>query len=44
MRKLDEGDMEEFGRLRISEKTIAILGDKWWPQTAQQDGDGLSKQ
>ena len=25
MRKLDECDMEEFGRLESSEKTIAIL-------------------
>ena len=36
--------MEEFGRLESSEKTIAILGDRWWPQTAKQDGDGISKQ
>ena len=42
-RKLDECDMEEFGRSEISEKTIAILGDRW-PQTAKQDGDGISKQ
>ena len=27
MRKLDEGDMGEFGRLESNEKTIAILGD-----------------
>ena len=39
MPKLDDCDMEEFGRLESSEKTIAILGDKWWPQTAEQDGD-----
>ena len=39
MGKLDECDMEEFGRLESGEKTIAILGDKWWPQT-KQDGDG----
>ena len=39
MRKLDECDMEEFGRLESREKTIAILGDRWWPQTAKQDGD-----
>ena len=36
--------MEEFGRLESSEKTIAILGDRWWPQTANQDGDKISKQ
>ena len=35
--------MEVFGRLD-SEKTFAILGDRWWPQTAQQDGDMMSKQ
>ena len=28
MRKLDERDMEKFGRLESSEKTIAILGDR----------------
>ena len=36
--------MEVFGRLEKREKTIAILGDRWWPQTAQQDGDRMSKQ
>ena len=36
--------MEEFGRLESSEKTIAILGDGWWPQTAKQDGDRMDKQ
>ena len=44
MRKLDECDMEEFGRLERSEKRIAILGDRWWPQTAKQEGDGISEQ
>ena len=29
MRKLDDCDVEEFGRLESSEKTIAILGHKW---------------
>ena len=43
MRKLDVCDMEEFGRLESSEETIAILGDRWWPQTAKQDGDTISK-
>ena len=43
MRKLDRCDMEEFGRLESSEKTIAILGDRWWLQTAKQDGDRISK-
>ena len=36
--------MEEFGRLESSEKTVAILGDRWWPQTAKHDGDRISKQ
>ena len=44
MRKLDVCDIKEFGRLESSEKTTAILGDKWWPQTAKQDGDRISKQ
>ena len=42
-RKLDVRKMEELGRLEGSEKTIAILGDRWWPQTAKQDGDRVSK-
>ena len=29
MRKLDVCGMEDFGRLESSEKTIAILGDRW---------------
>ena len=41
--KLDLCYMEEFGRLESSEK-IAILGDRWWPQTAKQDGDRIFKQ
>ena len=44
MTKLDVCDMEEFGRLESGEKTIAMLGDRWWPQTAKQDGDRTSKQ
>ena len=42
MTKLDVGDMEEFGRLESSEKPIAILGDRCWPQTTKQDGDRVS--
>ena len=42
MRKIDECDMEKFGTLDSSEKTIAILGDRW-PQTANQKGDKISK-
>ena len=44
MRKLYVCDVEEFGRLESSEKTVAILGDRWWPQTAKQDGDRISTQ
>ena len=44
MKKADECDMEEFGTLENSEKTIAILGGRWWPQTTKQDGDRISKQ
>ena len=44
MRKLDECDTEEFGRLESGEKTIAVLGGRWWPQTAKQEGDRISKQ
>ena len=43
MRKLDECDMEECCRLKSSERTIAILGERWWPQKAKQDGDRISK-
>ena len=39
MRKIDEFDMDNFGTLDSSEKTIAILGDRWWPQKAKQEGD-----
>ena len=42
--KLAVCDMEAFGRLESSEKTIDILGDRWWPQAAKQDGDRISKQ
>ena len=43
MRKLDICGTEGFGRLESSEKTIATLGDRWWRQTAKQDGDRISK-
>ena len=39
MRKLDECDVEEFGRLESSEKTIAIPGDRWW-RTDGETGRG----
>ena len=45
MRKLDERDMKSLvDEIKSCEKTIAMLGYRWWPQTAKQDGDGISKQ
>ena len=38
MRKTDEYGTEKFGTLDSSEKTIAILGDRWWSQTANRKG------
>ena len=32
-----------FEALDSREKTIAILGDRCWPQTAKQDGDNICK-
>ena len=43
MRELDECDTEKFGTLGSSEETIVILGVRWWPQTAKQQGDKKSK-
>ena len=42
MRKIDECGIDKFGTLDSSEKTIAILGDRWWPQTAKQEGNKRS--
>ena len=42
MRKLDGRDMGEFRRLGNSEKTVAILGDRWWPQTAKKEGGRIT--
>ena len=25
------------------ERTISVLGDRWWPQTAKEEGDNISK-
>ena len=43
MRNLNKSDMESFDALDSREKTIAILGDRWWPQTVKQDGDRMWK-
>ena len=32
-------DMEKFGTLDSSEKMIATLGGRLWPQTAKQEGN-----
>ena len=37
MSKIDEREIGKFSTLDNSEKTIAILGDRWWPQKATQD-------
>ena len=42
MREIDECDMEEFDTLDSSEKTIVILGDRWWRQAGKQEGDKSS--
>ena len=39
MRKVDKCNMEKLGTPDSSETTIAILGDRWWPQTTKQEGD-----
>ena len=43
MREVKEGGVKSFDALDSREKTIAILGDRWWPQTAKQDGDKMCK-
>ena len=43
MRGMDKSGMKSFDALDSREKTIAILGDRWWPQTAKQDGDKICR-
>ena len=43
MRKVDECGMEKIGTLDSSEKTIAIVAYRWWPQTPKQEGDKTCK-
>ena len=38
MSKIDECDTEKFSTLDISDQTIAILGERWWPPKAKQEG------
>ena len=42
MKKIDECGMEKIGTLDSGEKR-AIQRDRWWPQTAKQEGDKKSK-
>ena len=41
MREVNEGGLKSFDALDSREKMIAILGDRWWPQMAKQDGDKI---
>ena len=34
--------IDKFGTLDSSEKTIALLAEIWWPQTAKEEGDNAS--
>ena len=43
IRKTAACGMETFRTLESSKKTIAILGDRWRPQTAKQQGGKISK-
>ena len=43
IREVNEGGMNLFEALDNMEKTIAILGDRCWSQTAKQDGDNICK-
>ena len=42
VRKMDECGMGKFGTLDSGEKTIAVLGDKRWPQKTKREGDKMS--
>ena len=41
IREVKEGGIKSFDALDSREKTIAILGVWWWPQTAKQDADKI---
>ena len=44
MRNLNKkSGLKSFDALDSRENTIAILGDRWWPQTAKQDGDEICR-
>ena len=40
---LSKSGMKSFDALGSRKKTIAILRDRWWPQTAEQGGDKICK-
>ena len=42
-RETHECDVEEFDTLYSSKKTIAILGNRWRPQAAKQEGGDIVK-
>ena len=43
MRDLSKNGMKSLDALDSREKTIAIQGDRWWPQTAKQGGDMICR-
>ena len=42
MGEIEECDIEDFDTLDSSEKTIAVLGDRWGRQVAKQEGSKIS--
>ena len=43
MRNVNEGSLKPFDALDSREKTIAMLGDRWWPQTAKQNENKIRR-
>ena len=43
MRDVNEGGIKSCDALESREKTIAIIGNRWWPQTAEHDGDKICR-
>lgn len=43
MWEVDQGGMKLFGTLGRSKKTIAMLRERCWPQTAKPEGDKMCK-
>ena len=43
MREVNGGGIKSFDSLDRREKTIIILGNRSWPQTAKQDEDRICK-